>query len=83
MRTSPRDAKVSSDGVSRAMRGASLAAIGRFRATLRLKRISAAVPPRCKIAYLVLTIQVAGGLEQLVDGADVDVTFAIKREVAA
>src|SRR5271168_4518439 len=54
---------------------------GRVRTALRLEWTCAAVAPRCTIAHLVVAAHVAGGLEQLVRGTDIDVTLTIEREV--
>ena len=55
---------------------------GRVRTALQLEWTCAAVAPRCTIAHLVFGARVAGGLEQLVGGTGIDVTFAMKGEVA-
>ena len=56
---------------------------GRVWTALRFEETSAAVSLQRKIAQLVVSADVAGGLEQLVRGAHVDITLTIEREVAA
>src|SRR5271154_3353172 len=56
---------------------------GRVRTALRLEWTCAAVAPRCAIAHLVVGACIAGGPEQFVRGADVDVTLMVEPEVVA
>ena len=56
---------------------------GRVWTALRLEGTCAALALQCAVAHLVVTSHVAGGLEQLVHGTDIDVTLTIEREVAA
>ena len=55
----------------------------RVRTALRLEWTRAAIAPRCTITHLVVGAGIAGGLEQLVRGADIDVTLTVEREVVA
>ena len=56
---------------------------GRVWTALRFEETPAAVSLQRKIAQLVVSADVASGLEQLVRGTHVYVTLAIKREVIA
>src|SRR5258707_327536 len=55
---------------------------GRVWTALRFEGTCAALALQSAVAHLVITAHVASGLEQLVRGTDVDVTLAIKPEVA-
>ena len=56
---------------------------GRVWTALRLEGTSAAVALQRKIAQLVVSADVAGGLEQLVRGSHVDIALTVELEVAA